>query len=118
MSARSRRIETMKRLPRLAQVAALLTLATTLAACGHNRAVSVTGGEARAIEPPPVEIRGATSFDQRWIDATIESGVQGLGWPRPAPRPPELDAKPVAQPAAKPVVKKKRFLDRFRRNVS
>jgi hypothetical protein len=70
--------------------------------------VSVTGGESRAIEPPEYEIRGKTTFDQRWIDETIESGVQGLGWDRPKTRPPELDAAPTPQAptVAKPAQKK------------
>jgi len=38
--------------------------------------------------------------DQKWIDGTIEAGVQGLGWQRPGPRPPEWDAPPA--PAVKP----------------
>jgi hypothetical protein len=92
----------------LARALMTLTLAMTLAACGHSPPVSVTSGEARAIEPPEFEVRGATTFDQRWIDATVEAGVTGLGWPRPKPRPANLDKPFEPPPVAKPPVKKKK----------
>ena len=95
-----------------ARALAMLTLAMTTAACGHNAEVSVTGGEARAIEPPEYEIKGATDFDQRWIDRTVEAGVAGLGWQRPKERPAAWDAKPAPRAVAAPPVpaKKKRSL--------
>jgi len=80
----------------------------------------VTGGLDTVIKAPEVAVKGATDFDQRWIDETTEAGVSALGWKRPAPRPPEWD-KPLSRnvpadpaPAAKPV-KKKRWLDILRR---
>ncbi len=57
------------------------------------------------LTPPAVEIRGATVHDQRWIDGTIEAGVQGLGWKRPGPRPPEWDAPRASAKAARPPAK-------------
>lgn len=76
------------------------------------------------LKGPEVAVKGATDFDQRWIDETTEAGIAGLGWQRPAARPPEWD-KPLAKharapipdvipPDAKPVVKKKRWRDRIR----
>lgn len=80
--------------------------------------VSVADGEAHALKGPDVAIKGATDFDQRWIDETTEAGIAALGWPRPAARPPEWD-KPLAKeaaaaPAPAPVKKKRRWLDRLR----
>lgn len=84
----------------------MFAAATLLAGCGTSRAVSVTEGEARALEGPKFEIRGATVHDQQWIDETTEAGIRGLGWERPGPRPPEWD-KPLAPMAAQtPVIAK------------
>jgi hypothetical protein len=72
-------------------------------------------------------VKGATDFDQRWIDETTEAGIAALGWKRPAPRPAEWDkplarstmpAAPIAATpavAADPAPKKKRWRDRLRR---
>jgi hypothetical protein len=79
----------------------------------------VAGGEAHALQAPKYQVKGATPYDQGWIDETTEAGVAALGWERPQPRPPELDAPKVAAkpaPAAqKPTVKKKHWYDRLRR---
>jgi hypothetical protein len=76
--------------------------------------VSVADGEAHALKGPEVAIKGATDFDQRWIDETTEAGIAALGWQRPSARPPEWD-KPLSRtadasplPAAKPPPAKKR----------
>lgn len=71
---------------------------------------SVTRGECKVFEAPQHEIRGATQHDQDWIDPTIESGVGGCHWARPAQRPVEWDVpkaprhkvKAVPVPKAKP----------------
>ncbi len=74
------------------------------------------GGEAHALKGPEFVVKGATDFDQRWIDDTVEAGVAALGWQRPAERPPEWD-KPLAPAAAVasiPAPKKKlRLRDRL-----
>lgn len=81
----------------------------SLAGCASdNRIATVKDGASKIFSPPPHVIKGATRVDQSWIDETIESGISGLGWKRPGPRPPGLDAvKPVAVPA--PVKKKRPF---------
>lgn len=75
------------------------------------------GGEGGALKAPEFAIRGATDFDQKWIDETTEAGVAALGWPRPAPRPAEWDRPlaPAATAGAAPAPKKKRLGDRVRR---
>jgi len=69
---------------------------------------SVAGGEDHALKGPEFVVKGATDFDQRWIDETTEAGIAALGWKRPEPRPPEWD-KPLAKTAAvsQPVKKKR-----------
>lgn len=103
----------------LIRLACVFVIAATLAACGTQPKVSVAGGEAHALRAPPYQVKGATPYDQDWIDETTEAGVAGLGWQRPAPRPPELDRPRVApKPQAVPApAKKKRWLDRFRRKA-
>lgn len=73
-----------------------------LAGCGTNRAASVEHGEGRAFKAPPHVILGKTAADQRWIDETVEVGVEAFEWPRPGPRPPELDRPPAPAPKAVP----------------
>ncbi|WP_456681659.1 hypothetical protein [Bradyrhizobium sp. USDA 3311] len=84
---------------------------------------SVTGGESNALKGPEFVVKGATDFDQRWIDETTEAGIAALGWKRPEPRPPEWDkplSRDVAQAAPRPASvakqpQKKRLRDRVRR---
>lgn len=80
------------------------------------------GSEGGALKGPDFAVKGATEFDQRWIDETTEAGIAALGWQRPGPRPPEWD-KPLArnkptieQAAAAPEKKKLRWRDRFRKH--
>lgn len=89
--------------------------------------VSVIGGVDQVIKAPEFVVKGATDFDQRWIDETTEAGIAGLGWKRPEARPPEWD-KPLSRnpkativdpadpaPAAKPAKKKRaKWLDMLR----
>lgn len=79
-----------------------LILILPLCGCITTNQGSVAGGECKVFEAPAYAIRGATQRDQDWIDPTIESGIGGCHWARPAPRPAEWDA------AAKPKVAKKR----------
>lgn len=80
----------------------LTLLAPLMAGCVTTGGGSVAGGECKVFEAPAYAIRGATQRDQDWIDPTIESGIGGCHWARPAPRPAEWDA------VAKPKVAKKR----------
>lgn len=86
-----------------------------MAGCGHRLPASVSDGLDKVIEAPEYEIRGATTFDQRWIDRAVAAGVASLNWPLPKPRPAELDAPakkiaPIVKPAKKPT-----FRDRLGR---
>jgi hypothetical protein len=72
-------------------------------------------GLSRVFREPPHEIRGATPADQRWIDETIETGAETLGW-QVKPRPSNLDPPPATKPATtKP---KRRIRDRIKDFVS
>jgi hypothetical protein len=84
---------------------AVALLAASLGGCITTNQGSVTGGECKVFEAPKYAVRGARPYDQDWIDSTIEGGVGGCKWERPAPRPVELDAAPVpkARPAASKV---------------
>lgn len=90
------------------RILALLLLAPLLGGCLHTSGGgSVAGGACKIFDAPKFEVRGATQHDQDWIDPTIESGVGGCKWARPARRPPQWDAAPapkvvVAKPAKKP----------------
>jgi hypothetical protein len=76
-----------------------------LTACaGTPRVASVQGGEKHALTGPEYAIKGATQYDQNWIDETTEAGVSALGWKRPKPRPPHFDAKPIPVKAAPPPI--------------
>lgn len=66
---------------------------------------SLDGAKA-AFEAPPYAVKGKTSYDQRWIDGQVESGVAAYGWTRPKPRPPEMDAAKTAMPIKTPETKK------------
>lgn len=87
-----------------------------LAACasGPDAVGSVAGGDCQVAHTPQYAVRGATRYDQQWVDTTTEALVAGCRQPRPQARPPELD-RPAARQAVKPTPKKKRFLDRLHR---
>lgn len=72
------------------RAAMLSTIAMSLTGCGTPR-LADAAAEASILKPPAAEIRGKTAHDQRWIDQTVEAGVQGLGWKRPGPRPKDWD---------------------------
>lgn len=89
------------------QITALL-LTTMLAGCVTTDGPgSVAGGECKVFDAPRYAIRGATQHDQDWIDPTIESGVGGCHWKRPAARPMEWDRQQVTVAAVKPAKSQK-----------
>lgn len=91
------------------KILALLFPLLALGGCVTTGGGSVMGTDCKVFPRPAYEIRGATQHDQDWIDPTIESGVGGCHWARPASRPVEWDAphprrkvKVVPLPKAKP----------------
>lgn len=95
----------------------LLAIAPLLGGCpGHIPVGSVAEGECRAFERPPYSLRGLTRYDQDQADMFVESGVGACHWPRPAPRPAELDASPVPKSVAavKPKPAKRGLVKRAR----
>ena len=75
--------------------------------CQHTAPATVEGGVCKAIgSTPEYAVRGATPYDQVWIDQITEAQVAACGYGRPKPRPPEFDRAPIstpAKPAMKPV---------------
>jgi len=63
-------------------VLAASALLLGLTACATTKPATVQG-ECRAFLDPGRVVKGAERIDQRWIDKTIETGVQVCGWPRP-----------------------------------
>jgi hypothetical protein len=61
-------------------------------------------------------VRGATSFDQPWIDDTSEAVIAGCARERPAPRPAEWD-KPLAREEAPTPAPKKGLVKRARERI-
>lgn len=105
----------------IARVVAIL-FALLLVGCGGGKTLtSIQGGESKVFEAPPYVVKGKARYDQNWIDSQVEGGVAAFGWPRPAPRPPALDA-PVKKKAAVPPPKKKpvkqSFAKRFKDRVT
>ena len=105
----------------IARVAAIL-FASLLAGCGGGKTLtSIQGGESKVFEAPPYVVKGKARYDQNWIDSQVEGGVAAFGWPRPAPRPPELDAagrKSGAVSAKKKQQAKPSFAKRFKDRVT
>lgn len=91
------------------RILALLMLTPLLGGCLHTGTGSVSGGECKIFDGPKYVVRGATQYDQDWIDPTIESGVGGCKWARPAPRPASFDAAPASKAVTKPVKKRGLF---------
>ncbi len=94
----------------------LIALAFTIAGCGHKGLTSIDGGESKVFEAPPYAVRGKTGYDQNWIDSQIEGGVAAFGWPRPKPRPPELD-RPRAPKVIIAPTKKRKLIGRIKERV-
>jgi hypothetical protein len=65
-------------------VALAAALGTLLAGCATSGPASVAGGECRLFRPPAHVVRGADQESQNWADDTVEAGVAGCHWHRPA----------------------------------
>ncbi|WBU27607.1 hypothetical protein OOZ54_12970 [Rhodopseudomonas palustris] len=84
-----------------------ISAALALAGCATvpSGPTSVAGSECKILERPDYEVRGATPYDQRWVDRTVAGGIGACNWAYPAPRPPELEkqkAPPVVAKRAQP----------------
>lgn len=99
-------------LPMIGRFVLLLLVAVSLGGCMQTfNTTSIAGGESKVFEPPPYVVKGKAPYDQRWIDSQVEGGVAAFGWPRPKPRPPEIDAprakkKAVAPPKKRTIVQR------------
>lgn len=96
-------------------IAAVFSL--LLGGCTQTLTGSIAGGECKVFERPNYAVRGLRPYDQSWINSTVEGGVGACGWARPAPRPPELDAKPGQKKAAAKPTKKRGLLRRIKDSV-
>jgi hypothetical protein len=95
----------------------ILPLLAALGGCVTTQGPASVSGECAIFEAPRYAIRGKTQYDQDWADSTIEGGVGGCHWTRPAPRPAALDA-PHPTPKPKPApVKKPTALQRIKAKV-
>lgn len=105
----------------IARVFAIL-ISSMLAGCGGGKTLtSIQGGESKVFEAPPYIVKGKARYDQNWIDSQVEGGVAAFGWPRPAPRPPAIDAPAVKRKAvalAKKKPAKPSFAKRFKDRVT
>lgn len=63
-----------------------------LGGCVTTDGPGSVSGTCSVFTPPTYAVRGATQYDQDWIDPTIEGGVGACHWPRPAARPAVMDA--------------------------
>lgn len=89
----------------------ILLLAGVLSGCATNRSfATLESGACSAFPRPQYQVKGETSYDQRWADETTEAGVAGCGWKRPQTRPANL--MPVKAPSAKATFKQ-RWLGKF-----
>jgi hypothetical protein len=95
----------------------VVLLAACLAGCAKDLGGSVAGGECKVFERPPYAVQGARRYDQDWIDSTVEGGVGACRWPRPAPRPPEIDAAPPPKVVAVKPEKKRGVIRRIKDRV-
>lgn len=96
----------------------LLLLLFPLAGCVTTDGPGSVSGTCSVFTPPTYAVRGATQYDQDWIDPTIEGGVGACHWPRPAARPAALDAPHVApHHAAAPKKKRPGLVARVKAKV-
>jgi hypothetical protein len=98
-------------------------LGTLLAGCASTKFATLSDGACKAFPRPEYQVKGATRYDQKWVDETTEAGVAGCGWNRPAHRPTYLNPMPVKAPIAAPApwpdavpmpAKKPSFFNRLR----
>jgi hypothetical protein len=88
--------------------------------CASNHDLAtLSDGACKAFPRPVYQIKGKTSYDQKWADQVTEAGVAGCHWQRPDRRPASLDPMPVKAPVAAPAVapapaKKPGLLQRLR----
>ena len=80
----------------------------SLAGCASSNFVTLDAA-GKAFPRAEYAVQGKTSYDQLWIDKTIEAEVAGFGFKRPMARPAEFNAKPaqhtvVALPPSKPLI--------------
>lgn len=75
MSGKAKRPNGAARMLAIASIAVM-----TLAAAGCSQTADVS---CRAFRAPDQVIAGADQRSQRWIDRTIEAGVDACGWRRP-----------------------------------
>jgi hypothetical protein len=87
-----------------AVISFVILAAATTESCDKKNFAS-TAGACAGFEPAEYAVRGATRFDQSWIDKRIEADVAGCGFERPKPRPPEWDAQPEKPTQLKPAPK-------------
>lgn len=83
-------------------------------AASPSKLTTLKDGTCKVVHTPPVAVKGATAYDQDWIDETTEALVGGCRQPRPKARPPELNAKPKPLVAPAPAPKKKTWRERVR----
>lgn len=81
--------------------------------CASNQKfATLQDGACNAFPRPQFQVKGQTSYDQRWADETTEAGVAGCGWHRPQVRPASLTP---SQPSPKATFKQ-RWLHKFFRD--
>lgn len=97
----------------------ILAVALFLGGCASHRGPgSIAGGECKIFEAPKYAVQGKTQYDQDWVDSTIEGGVGGCHWKRPAQRPAELERPGVQVKAApKPAAKRHSWFTRVKTKV-
>lgn len=98
-----------------APAAIAAALGISLAGCASPGKFATVDAFCDALPKQAVAIKGATAFDQPWIDETSEAVIAGCNRDRPAARPPEWD-RPLAAPASpgRPKSKLRRALDQIR----
>ncbi|MCP1832850.1 hypothetical protein [Bradyrhizobium sp. USDA 4545] len=105
----------------ISRIIALIGLTLWLGGCATDGVgfKSSVAGSCAVFERPPYAVVGKTQYDQDVADKFVESGVAGCNWPRPAPRPPELDRAGAAKPVtAKPAARSRGIVARLKHKVA
>lgn len=93
----------------------MAALGASIAGCASSGKFASVAEFCAALPPQKFEVKGATPFDQPWIDDTSEAVQAGCpDRKRPEPRPAEWD-KPLAKDKAAP---KKSLAKRLREKVT